>query len=245
MLPMIALGDTAVIQCSGGGSASHDNNTNNWATVHDAATGTGTDNSGGVYVMAAVSGGNYKVYRGFLSCNTASIPDTATITGATVEVKGSDKFGALSESYGLYNSTHVDPITTASYNDGGTTSWATPIALAAWSSSATNTWTLNATGVAGISLTGTTSIAVREKEFDVDNSAPSGSESGIAYLLNGTGYPVITVTYTDAGGGSSSSTASTSASELSIVHDPSQTLFNAYIIFLASFGLFVFYFRRV
>jgi len=207
---------TSTIQCAGG-SAAHDNNTNNWSTVRNASAGTGTDNSGGVYVMAAVSGGNYKVYRAFLSCDTSSLPDTATISGATLELKGSDKFGALSETYGIFDSTHGDTIDVNSYNDGGGTALATAIALASWSSSATNTYTFNSTGLSKITATGTSRFAVREKEFDVDNTTPSGGESGIAFLLNSTGFPVLTITYTEATSSGSTTTTSYASTSTSTI----------------------------
>lgn len=212
--PYISYGSVIEIQCTGG-SAFHDNNTNNWTTVRDSATGTGVDNSGSVYVMAAVSGGNYKVYRGFLSCDTSAIPDDATVDAATLELKGSDKFGALSESYTLYESSHADTITTGDYSARINTAISNDIALASWSNSATNTFTLNATGLAYLNLSGTTDINVSEKTFDVLNSTPSGAESGVAYWLNSSGFPVLEVTYTEGSGGEvSTTTASTTVSVL-------------------------------
>jgi len=173
-------------------------NNASFSTAHNAATG-GYVSTGGANVAAYLRplDSLYYIQRGFVEFDTSSLGAGATITGATLRVMGNGKDTTSSgRAYAPYPSTASNPLTTADYSQVGTTPYATGIADTVWQTSAFNDWILNSAGIAAVTPTGTTRIAIRESNFDVANSAP-GSGSAFAGWTNGTAAELV-VTYTPA-----------------------------------------------
>ena len=167
-----------------------------WATAWGA---TDADTMTDTQLIAGTRGAApFYIYTQFLNFDTSSIPDGDTITGATLTLVGYNTTNPLnSRSYLPYSSTAADTITTADFDQRGTTAYSdTAIASADWNTSGNNTWTLNAAGIAAINKTGLTKISIREVIYDVGNTEPAD----IAYIwarssATAGSEPKLTVTY--------------------------------------------------
>lgn len=147
--------------------------------------------------------------RGYLVFDTSSIPDDASITAATVQLYVSYESDFFAQSAGLTAATPASDSslvgTDYAVANFGSTRFATDLALASLSVNAYNTWTLNASGRAAISLTGKTRFGVR-LSADIDNADPgnptsSGLGSQFVYDTTGRPYPpILSVTYSTATG---------------------------------------------
>jgi hypothetical protein len=82
----------------------------------------------------------------------------------------------------------------------GATAFATAIAYAAWSTAGFNDFTLNASGVANISLTGVSKFGARNFNYDAINNAPPWVSLGLSRTQFATADsandPKLVVTYT-------------------------------------------------
>lgn len=158
------------------------------------------------YIIGTSTTDQYsRIHRGIFLFDTSSLDNTAVISAATMELYvGAAVDNALGSngSMSLVQSTPASNtgLANSDYGNVGDTLQATAIALSAISSSAYNAFTLNATGIASISLTGITKFGTRN-EKDRANSAPSwssGAAEGMVcnYADSASNKPKLVVTYT-------------------------------------------------
>lgn len=176
------------------------------------------------------------IYRGIVLFNTASLPDDAIISAASLSLYGYAKADSLSCSpnINIYSSNPAsnNALAGGDYAGIGTAHFCdTPITYSGWSNAGYNDFSLNASGLAGISKTGVSKFGVRNASYDVANSSPAwvsavGSNMQCYASERGTGYkPRLVVTYSlgtavssgDSGAGAESS--SLTAGELKISGD--------------------------
>lgn len=156
-----------------------------WATKHDALTGDSADvnfNSDPKLRGGTVSDTWSSITRTAILFDTSSIPDTDVISSATLSLKGTSIVDTnFDQKAGIVGSTPAanNDITTADYDQFGTTRYASDIDLGSLSGSAYNDFALNATGIAAISKTSYSKFGVRLSS-DIDNSPPAWVSSGQA-----------------------------------------------------------------
>lgn len=155
-----------------------------WATVRGGA-GTNADDTGIGYVATQDSGGTTaSLFRGILVFNTAAIPDTDTISSATLSLygrAGSDQSCTSNAQTGL-NFTSSSPASNTALaatdypvaNFGSTAFLDTAFTFASFSTGAYNDGVLNASGIANISVTGVSKFAAR-LGGDISNTEPTCS----------------------------------------------------------------------
>ena len=178
-----------------------------WGNQHDAADGTNADDSNANTPCAYINGGTSTdrfsgIWRGFFLFNTASIPDTNVVSSAVFSVYVTavvDQFGSSSLCLVSSNPATNTALVTADYDQLGTTQFAADKTLASFSTSAYNDFTLNATGIAAIILTGVSKYGTR-LSYDRTNTAPtwgSGYASAVTiyYADQGSNQPKLVVTH--------------------------------------------------
>lgn len=180
----------------------------NWATSHDAASGSSAADSATDLVIQLYrnGGGFYYIERAFTLFDTSTLTSGATISAATFSLYETNGGPADSDSQSL-GIVQTSPasntaVVAADYSQCGATSnpteGATRITTASMASFAYNAFTLNATGQGWISKTGVTKLGFRFSK-DMDNSAPTGA-NGDTYAAadtSGTSQdPKLIVTYT-------------------------------------------------
>ena len=176
-----------------------------WATAHDAAAGT-TLYTGAAQGFAGCQyySGNIYILRWPLNFDLSGISASATISAASMNTTGSYRSGG-SAHINVYGSTAENTITTADYDQGGTTAFCdTGYATDGYNTddSTYNTINLNATGRAAVedAFGGTFKMMFREQEHDVANSTSGTSTFQInmnTAAATGTSKdPYLSVTYT-------------------------------------------------
>lgn len=189
-----------------------------WDTAHDAATGTdAADSATPGYVGATVSpeaGTSRSIYRLVLLFDTSALPDTASISAATL--------GIYTEAKLNHDNDGKDYLTVVSSNPASNTALVTAdydlvgsaidnpeklsddIDFGSLNTSAFNTWTLNVAGLAAISTTGVTKLGMREGHDQTDedlalSTANQGNRAQVTMAESAatTSDPVLTVTYTE------------------------------------------------
>lgn len=185
-----------------------------WATVRDAATGTNVDTTDRRWVWRIDNGTPSTTYnlisRTGFTFDTSAIPDTDTITAATLSIFGDTLTNTNTDSPDVrgnvydFTPANAAAYATADYDQFGTTAFCdTPIAWSSWSTSAYNDFALNATGIADINKTGNTVLGIRESVSDVTNTPlVSASDNAVhragykSYLASGTtNDPKLVVTH--------------------------------------------------
>jgi len=166
-----------------------------YSVLHDASSASGTDTSNPT-VGVQIRGGNVSnqfdnLVRYGVVFDTSSISDTDTITGATFGVVGGNGLTKEETITGQtialvgFTPANQSSLAAGDYSNLGTTKYAdTNISVTSYDTGGTNynTWTLNATGIAAISVTGNTCLGSRFQS-DIDNSAPTwASNNGGAYV---------------------------------------------------------------
>ena len=190
---------------AGDGSAGYDHGGTAFATIR---TSPGDVTDGGVATtntpaLTRSSGTAYTLCnRGMLVFDTSSIPDGATITSATLQLYVTAKSDAMSQSVSIVTRTDPATITTADFDVANwtMTKQATDVTIASVTTSAYNTWTLNATGLSNISKTGKTILGVVMSADAEATAPPSGTGAGDASVTyytadNGSNEPVLAVSY--------------------------------------------------
>lgn len=156
---------------------------------------------------SATSGQFSGLYRAIMLFDTSSLGASAVVSSAVLSLYGTFKNdpASWSPSLDIYSSAPASntALVNADYGTLGTTSYTgAPISYASWAS-AYNDFTLNATGLAALALTGVSKFGARESVYDAANSAPTWSsgatmtmEGYFADQLGGTNDPKLVVTYT-------------------------------------------------
>lgn len=165
-----------------------------FATARANTTGfyaSATDNSK-AFAAAYEQGGETQLLRSVTCYNTASIPDGASISAATVTVYlygditytytynyGTSAFGAITTRTGAEDylvltdySGQQNTISNSDYNTFGSTKFSSDFDFSALSLDADNTFTLNSSGISHINKTGVTCFGMRTGN-DFDNVAYS------------------------------------------------------------------------
>ena len=187
-----------------------------WATLRNGDGETGADQCGyGIKWSILVGWQTYpsanlyhNLQRNIFKFDTSSLNDGITVTAASFSLYGywKDSWFGDDPNVQIYQTTTAfeDDIVWSDYAQISTTALcASPIAYADWTTGDYNTWTLNATGLGEINLTGYTTIGVRNQNYDVANSAPTWANGywatniGTYYTPQGSGYePRLVITYT-------------------------------------------------
>ncbi|MGD0779165.1 MAG: hypothetical protein ABR954_00040 [Dehalococcoidales bacterium] len=182
-----------------------------WANIRGGA-GNGCEDSVSpshvVQILAYTTNNVWSLLtRAIYLFDTSALPDGATISAATMSIRGSDKLDNASWAGNLNvyssNPTSNTALANGDYTTLGTTPFCdTPITYAGYSLTGYNDFALNAAGIAAISKTGITKLGLRNANYDVANTAPTWVNGGYWYLTayyaeGGTGYkPKLVVTYT-------------------------------------------------
>jgi hypothetical protein len=194
------------------GWAEHDQDDTAFATIRNGAGVLAVDTSAEVIPVYIGSGTNvlwYAIRRGLYLFDTSSLPDSATISAATLSIRGYNKYDnfipAIGGTYNIYSSAPASnvAIVAGDYDSLGTNAYCdTVVTWANWSTTNYNNWAFNAAGIAAINKTGVSKFGLREASYDVANSEPAWSKNHGAGIFSymsekGTGYkPKLVVTYT-------------------------------------------------
>lgn len=161
---------------------------------------TGTVDSANLYVGQATG---FYVFRGFLFFDTSSIPDSATITSATLSLYGATDFSATNFDVVVTNGQPTyphDPMAIGDYDKTNYSGSGGSFNTGTFTTTGYNNITLNATGISWISKTGTTKLTLRSS-LDIAGTSPAGDEYVVFYPAETAGTsqdPVLVVTYTPA-----------------------------------------------
>lgn len=169
-----------------------------WSAAHDATSGTAEVNT---TPSAVYSEPGTFMGRIFLPFDTSSLPDNATITSATLRVfvtvvNDNDNDG--NDFIRVVESTQASNTLLAGgdFDAVGTTALATDIDIGTISTDAFLDFTLNSTGIALISTSGFTKLALREGH-DVLNDPIATGITGISiHPSNGNNKPQLIINYT-------------------------------------------------
>lgn len=148
-----------------------------WAAAGDDADDTGTSIFVRFYTTGAAPDWAY-MSRGNILIDTSSLPDDATITSASLFVYGSQKQNdaVADPSLNVYSSNPAGDIqlVAADYHNSkyGATAFSTAISYADFSTTGYNEFALNASGIAAISKTSITKLALREANYEAPNNDP-------------------------------------------------------------------------
>lgn len=177
-----------------------------WATIHDATDGTSVEPSavdGGCQIYAETEPNYRAIVRSAYLFDTSALPDNAVISDAVYSNYGELKGHAVwSPTVNVFASTPASntDLVIGDYDQFGVTGFSTSQAISTLSITGYNDWTLNASGLAAISKTGITKLALREAAYDAPNSAPGGTGNVYYagyYSEQGAGFkPKLVVTYT-------------------------------------------------
>jgi len=182
-----------------------------WAGTHDAATGNSANYTSDEHEAADCAyetGPNFFIKRCFLPFSTGGLPDTATITAATLNLYVTT--ATVDDSDGddyiaVIQTSQADPtqLTTADYDAVGTTEGSDQILIGNLTTGQYNTWTLDATGRGWIALDGYSYLGIREGHDILDHEIVNGDPQTRNHIriryseYTGTGSdPYLSVTYT-------------------------------------------------
>jgi hypothetical protein len=183
-----------------------------WANVHHATAGDYADYTGTtMYAESFESsdGTNYNgIQRSFLPFNTAALPDDATITAATLNIYVSTTSDTDNDGYDYVSVVQTTQASTSSvvvedYDQCGAVQspqkGAADIDITDISAGYT-VFTLNATGIAWISLTGWTQLGIREGHDVADHQIATNKDNYVLFYSSaytGTSRdPYLNITYT-------------------------------------------------
>jgi hypothetical protein len=154
------------------------------------------------YLTGTVSDNYLAMVRAYVTWDTSSIPDTATITGAKVTLYGIGRDSLGTPDASIIDCFPANPVsgTKTDYSKTTFTRQAADIPYASFSSSGMNNWTL--TNLTGINKMGYTTYMF-DTSRSVDNLPPTwaaSSQGGFLYnsitSSSGTKKPFITISYT-------------------------------------------------
>lgn len=179
----------------------------NWAGVRDGA-GSSSDSTSTSAVCCMIQthvsvNVLQQINRGFFLFDTSSLTTSATITAATLRLYVTATADAYTQSVSIALPTPASNTVLAS-SDYDIANWsmvrqATDLTIAGLTTSAYNTWTLNATGLGNISKTGITKFGT-VCSADLDNTTTGSSaaqESSVTVqFTEGANKPQLVVTFT-------------------------------------------------
>ena len=184
-----------------------------WPAAQGAATGLAVNATGTtatVFTGKNVSN-QWKIERSFLPFDTSSLPDNATITSASLTLTVSGKQNSFDDGRDYLTLVSASPSssTTLSSSDFDNLTTTELVASAerkditSLTTGSPATFTLSPSGLATISPTGTSYLALREGH-DLENIAPTGASAtlanGVTFAASessgATSDPVLSVTYT-------------------------------------------------
>lgn len=183
-----------------------------WATIRNAAGDLADDTADDAYASYIYSDDETDkwrcIARGIFLFDTSGLPDDATITAATLSLRGSYKQDALgiNPEVNIYSSAPASntALVAGDYDCGGSTPYCdTDLTYASWSTAGYNDFALNATGLAAILKTGVSKFGGREVTYDVGASDPAWSSVKETFIRfwsadKGAGYkPKLLVTCED------------------------------------------------
>ena len=194
------------------GSVVKDDSTD-WATTHDAAGGTGaSDTTTNMSVQSHDGGaGVDELSRVMTLFDTSSIPDTDTISAATLSIHipstaFADEDNDGNDYVNVYSANPASntAIGTPDYDQCGTTEFSTGIDLGSVVQDAYNAFALNATGLAAITKTGVSKFCWREGH-DAENDPPLITTNNRVLILSAetadtTSDPKLVITHTASAG---------------------------------------------
>jgi hypothetical protein len=163
-----------------------------WTNLHSTSSANNvSDNTDQLRVgyFSGTAGQPWKVlYRAMILFDTSAIPDAAVVSSATLALNGQAKTDALTFTdrfaSNIYSSnpTGSTSMVVADYNRTryGSVDFSTPIVYSAWAVGSYNNFVLNASGIAGISLTGVSKFGWRESSYDKPNTEPA---NGVDYTF--------------------------------------------------------------
>lgn len=186
-----------------------ENNSQTWTQMRDDTVseyqGQYTNTTGTYAGFVNYKSGSFRsIERAFWTFDTSSIPDSDTVSSASINLKTYTLTGANPDSC-TYHIVSVSPasktsVASGDYDSFGTTSWGS-VALSTISSSSTYySWTLDSNGIANISKTGNDCFGMRMNR-DIDNSEPTGVNRRSFYYSSATGTtsdPYLTVEHASA-----------------------------------------------
>lgn len=187
-----------------------------FATIR-AAAGNGSDPTSASIYPAGLFTDNVtnqyrNLYRSIFLFDTSSIGAGQTVSAAVLSLLGDgkgDDATAITPDINIVASTPASntDIVNGDYTQLGATAFATAITFAGYSTSAYNDFTLNASGIAGVVVTGVSKFGARNDNYDRANSAPATWTSltdhyfscKFADVAGTTSDPKLVVTHASAG----------------------------------------------
>ena len=148
-----------------------------WATFHDASSGNGNRGNTATmlycFVRMRTTGNMELMERAFFSFDTSAL-DSDTVDSATVSFYGDGSKNTVAS--GWINEISLCEFTGSAttsfgntdYDQRATTKLATNLAISAWSTSAYNDFTLNASGISAIDTSGSTKYALIQENDRAD-----------------------------------------------------------------------------
>lgn len=138
-----------------------------------------------------------QVFRAFLTFDTTSLPDSATVDSAVLSVYGISASGINDVGVKTANPSSPTSIATGDWTTVGTSFISTTIDTVSFSTSAYNDFTFNASGRSHVNLTGVTEVAV---VLQVESGTFGSGNEGVTFSsadTSGTSQdPELEVTYT-------------------------------------------------
>lgn len=215
-LPLFGFATTTSYNPSGGcGAAQHYNSTNDWATAHDAGSGTSasvTYGDGGMsigYLRLLAGSFNLGIVRYFFPFDTSAIPDTDTVQSAKLGLYcRSITTGSVSPLstdcviVGPTSQASTTGLNVSDFSKCGAVSNPTEVSSTFTGTSMTTSAynEISLTSLTPVSKTGHTLLGVRQKPNDCDNSAPTSAQHDASFGAcdgdDGTNRPYLSVTYT-------------------------------------------------
>ena len=152
----------------------------NWATLRGSANAVLTTDLDNIFIRiynsTGASNGWRDGWRAFFGFDTSSLPDTATVTAATISISGDGiaENNGFTSSIVCVASTQASntTLTTSDWASYGATEFITRVGFASWNENAYNDFSLNASGIGNISKTGVSKFTFLESH-DFDNSEPA------------------------------------------------------------------------
>ncbi len=148
-----------------------------YSTVQSAATGTSVSNTNVVFAVGQTKvSTTYYIDRGVVFFDTSGLPDTAEISAAALRLYSGFDDSATDFDLTVVSYTGASPITVDDFDAFGTTDFGhMNTSDFAGIEEANDDIALNASGIAAISLTGTTAFGLRSSR-DIAATQPTGAE---------------------------------------------------------------------